>query len=150
MKIIIFILFMMISGTVSAQFFSSQKKPNRYEFNERFKMNIVLPDTSISVFRPIANVAAFTIPGGILMTGAGISFQRLHFDWTTGKWYCNYSISAMGWAGSSLGDSAMKAKTSTFSYGVLIGIKNNLIMFGPIVNNGKLLFAVSIGVSLNN
>lgn len=156
MRIFLFILFFLIAGTVSAQFFGPQKKPygaNWAEQKEHFKMNggvPVFPDTSISVFRPVANVAAFTIPGYILMTGTGISFQRLHWNWTTGKWYCNYSISAMGWVGSSLGDSIMKSQTQTFTYGIMVGVKNNLIMLGPAINNGKLIFTIAIGISLNN
>jgi hypothetical protein len=102
---------------------------------------------TMNAFRPIANIAAYTIPGNILMTGAGVSYQHLTID-STMKWYCQWSISALMWAGGQIAPT--NGNYSVMSFGIMFGVLNNLIMVGPALNNGKVIGVISIGVSLNN
>lgn len=104
-------------------------------------------DSSVNAFRPIANMVAYAEPGNILMAGAGLSYQHLNWNLTTQKWYCAWSVSAMGWAGGSV---APKTPADAVSYGVMFGVLNNQIMVGPAINSGKAQAVISIGISFNN
>lgn len=104
-------------------------------------------DSTMNAIRPILNVAAYAEPGNILMAGAGISYQHLRFDQPSQKWYCEWSVSGMGWAGGSV---APSTPAQAVSYGIMFGILNNMIMAGPALNGKKLQAVVSIGISLNN
>lgn len=104
-------------------------------------------DSLQNAFRPIVNIAAYAEPGHILMAGAGLSYQHLRFTQASQKWYCEWSISAVGWAGGSV---APHTPTDAVSYGIMFGAFNNLLMVGPAINAGKVQAVVSIGISLNN
>lgn len=128
--------------------------PDPYEFQgtHHFKINkldsAVYLEATMNSIRPVANVAAFTVPGAILMTGAGISYQHLKYIDSTSKWYCVWSISAMGWAGTQVISST--GQYATISYGISLGLLNNLIMIGPALNNGRIIGVIALGISLNN
>lgn len=104
-------------------------------------------DSTMNAWRPIANLAAYAEPGNILMAGAGISYQHLKWDIANQKWNCQWSISALGWAGGSV---APKTPADAISYGIMFGALNNLIMVGPAINGNKVIATVAIGISLNN
>lgn len=115
----------------------------------RFRALAVLPtqDSILNAFRPITNIAAYAEPGNILMAGAGLSYQHLRWNATTTKWDCQWSVSAMGWAGGSV---APKTPADAISYGIMFGFMNNLIMVGPAFNGNKLQAVLSLGITLNN
>jgi hypothetical protein len=81
------------------------------------------------------------------MAGAGLPYQHLKWIPTTKKWYCEWSVSAMGWAGGSV---APSTPAQAVSYGIMVGFYNNLIMVGPALNGNKVQAVVSVGISLNN
>ncbi len=127
--------------------------PMRYSVGNPFAApQTVLPasaakDSTMNAFRPIANLAAYAEPGHILMAGAGFGLQHLKWDASTQKWYCEWSVSAMGWAGGSV---APATPAQIVSYGVMVGLFNNMVMVGPAINSGKLQAVVSLGISFNN
>ncbi len=104
-------------------------------------------DSTMDAIRPIASLAAYGETGNILMAGAGVSYQHLKWLTSTQKWNCQWSISALGWAGGSV---APNTPVTAMTYGLMVGVLNNLIMVGPAINNNKLIATVSIGISLNN
>ncbi len=156
-------LFILAVITITAQALSAQSffkpvpkvqvKPAVY----RGTLSIVSPDqplpnvsgkdSTINAWRPVANLVAYAEPGNILMAGAGLSYQHLKWQAESQKWYCEWSISGMGWAGGSV---APRTPADAVSYGIMFGALNNLIMVGPAVNHGKLQAVVSIGISFNN
>lgn len=109
----------------------------------------VPPDSVMNAWRPITNIAAYGYPGNILMAGAGLGYQHLVFSSATQKWTAQWSVNAMGFAGGSV---APTTPASIASIGILAGVYNNLVMFGPGYNFGTKQFMaiVSIGINLNN
>ncbi|MEO5681456.1 MAG: hypothetical protein ABIQ88_02380 [Chitinophagaceae bacterium] len=155
MKIFIFFLTACLLFTVAADaqsFVKRLPKPGDIAVqhgrlsNDSGTVIIVPADKTINAFRPITNVAAYAEPGHILMAGAGVAYEHLKYDAKADKWKAEWSIAAVGWAGAPLDGS----KTDAVSYGIMFGLANNLIMFGPALNNGKLMGVVSIGINLNN
>lgn len=109
----------------------------------------VAPDSVMNAWRPITNIAAYGYPGNILMAGAGLGYQHLVFSSVTQRWTAQWSVNAMGFAGGSV---APATPASIASVGILAGVYNNLVMFGPGYNFGTKQFMaiISIGISLNN
>lgn len=150
MKLILFILFICMSASCSAQFFSRMKAPARAPVNTALRgrpVGVTAVDSTFNSFRPVANIAAFAVPANSLMAGMGVSYQNLTYTYATGKYFCNWSVSGVMFAG---GNIAPSLPTATLTYAVLVGAFNNLIMIGPGLNDGKFQFIASIGISLNN
>lgn len=107
------------------------------------------PDSVLNAWRPITNIAAYGYPGNLLMAGAGLGYQHLVFSSLTQRWTAQWSVNAMGFAGGSV---APTTAASIASVGILAGVYNNLVMFGPGYNFGTKQFMaiISIGISLNN
>jgi hypothetical protein len=148
MKIVFCILLIVFSGRLSAQSFfhvvPKINEPRAYGYER-----VVAPtvDSTMNAFRPLANIAAYAEPGNILMAGAGISYQHLKWIATTQKWNCVWSLSGMAWAGGSV---APSTPAQAVSFGLMVGILNNLIMVGPALNGNKVQAVISVGISLNN
>lgn len=104
-------------------------------------------DSFINVIRPVASLLAYSQPGNILSAGAGVSYQHDVWDATANKWNCEWSVSAMMWAGGSI---APSTPSQAISYGIMFGVLNNLIQIGPALNGKKVVAMLSIGISLNN
>ncbi len=115
--------------------------------------NIITPtrvtptDSTFGALRPLIVAAAYSIPDNHLMAGAGFGYQNLTYNYATGKYTCNFSISAVGFAGGAI---APTTPAQVVSYGVMLGVLNNTVMAGPIVNGKKIQLAVSIGINFNN
>lgn len=148
MKLKLMILLLSLAGVCKGQTLLSFVRPMGKPVNYfRDRVQLALPTTDSNVFRPIASVASYTVPGNILMTGIGFGYQHNTFDYTTGKWYTLYSFNAMVYAGGSL---SPKTPADIISEGLTIGFLNNLIMVGAVYNGSRILGVISLGVSLNN
>ena len=147
MKFFIIALFFLIGVVANAQ--SPFKPSPKLVKANTFARDVFTPDSSMNAFRFVADIAAYMEPGNIAMAGAGYGFQHLKYDYTTSKWYCQWSVSAVGFAGGSI---APSTPASIATIGIMGGILNNTIMAGPAYNPGTKQFgiAVSIGISLNN
>lgn len=106
-------------------------------------------DSTMNAIRPITIAAAYSEPGNILMAGAGLSYQHLTYSTSTGLWSCQWSVSAIGFAGGSV---APSTPASIMSVGVLGGFLNNLVEIGPCYNFGtkQVGVAVALGINFNN
>lgn len=102
----------------------------------------------MNAWRPTATIAAYTYPGNMLMTGVGYGFQHLKYNDTTSKWIIQYSIQGMVFAGGQVTPSI--APYNIISYGVMVGILNNAIMVGPVLNGNKVLIAAAVAIPFNN
>lgn len=151
-KAAMILIIMCISGAAMSQqiqhsFFSPIKAKSSVQSVRRFGATVTATDSTFSAFRPIVIAAAYSLPDNHLMAGAGISWQNLTYNYATQRTYCNYSISAVGFAG---GNVAPTTQSQVVSYGIMVGALNNLIMVGAILNSGKVQAALSIGINLNN
>jgi hypothetical protein len=110
---------------------------------------VATPDSTMNAWRFIANIAAYSEPGNILMAGVGYGYQHLVWVPSTQKWNCQWSISPVAFAGGSV---VPNTPASVMSVGILGGIVNNTIMAGPVYNFGTKQFgvAISVGINLNN
>lgn len=146
MKNLLLALFILIAGTTSAQsFFKPLPKVNE---PREFALSLaVQKDSILNTIRPVASLVSYTIPGNILMAGAGISYQHLKWDYTNNKWNCIYSISALGYAGGSV---APSTPSQIVSYGIVAGFFNNLLLVGAALNGNKVIATIGLGISLNN
>lgn len=150
MKILFLALFLISIRVHGQTFFKPVPKVLEFRSAPRnpFVRTVASPvDSSLKVFRPITNIAAYGEPGHILMAGAGVSYQHLHWDIASAKWHCQWSVSGMMWAGGSV---APKTPADAISYGVMLGLLNNLIMVGPALNGNKIQAVVGLGINLNN
>lgn len=138
---------LLVAGSLRAQspFASIPKRSPR----NIFARDVFLPDSTSTMGRFIASIAAYSEPGNIAEGGFGYGLQNLKWDWTTMKWYCNWSVSAVAFGGGSVVPST---PSSIVSVAIMGGVLNNLLMIGPQYNFGTKQFgvAISIGISLNN
>lgn len=151
-KFVLSIFLCLLTGSAYNQsFFKGIPKPTEarrsYSAYSMELAPVAAMDSSLNVFRPIANIAAYAEPGNILMAGAGISYQHLKYDYVAAKWNCLWSISGIMWAGGSV---APSTPAQAISYGLMFGVLNNLFMVGPAINGNKVIATVAIGISLNN
>lgn len=153
MKVFLFLVLLASGlGAQAQSFFAPLAKPTGKFVSRRLSLaadsvTMTPSPTTENAFRPITNVAAYAEPGNILMAGAGISYQHLKYDAPTQKWTCVWSVSAMGWAGGSV---APSTPAQAVSYGIMVGMLNNLIMVGPALNGNKVQAVIAIGINLNN
>lgn len=111
------------------------------------KTVVTATDSTYGALRPIFVGAAYSLPDRHLMAGVGFGFQNITYNYTTGRSYCNYSISAIGFGGGAI---APTSPDQVVSYGIMLGALNNTVMAGAAINSGKVNFVVSIGINFNN
>lgn len=135
-------------GVANAQFSPFRPLP-KLKAASGFAKDVFTPDSTLKAWRFIADIAAYSEPGNIAEAGIGYGIQSLKYDYTTAKWYCNWSVSAVGFAGGSV---APSTPASIASAAIMLGLDNNLFLVGPQYNFGtkQVGIAVSIGISLNN
>jgi len=144
-KLLFYVIVLLLFGcSARAQSFFKPLDPLQVP---RLYRNAAGRDSFLNAIRPITNIAAYAEPGNILMAGAGVSYQHLKWDFVNGRWNCIWSVSAMGWAGGSV---APQTAAQVASYGVMLGLFNNLLMVGPALNGDKVIAVVGLGINLNN
>lgn len=147
MKYLIISLLLITTQICNAQsFFKPLPKPSRI-YTLKFGLALA-PDSVINTFRPVANLASYGLSdgNGILLSGAGVSYQHLKWDATAQKWNAIYSINALAWYAAPLSS----GQSTAFAYGATVGFLNNLILVGAAYNGSKFFPTIGIGVSLNN
>jgi len=148
------VLFLSVSILVMYNVCSAQSffKPVPKIKQQRYALTVAgtTKDSTINAFRPVVNLAAYSLPGNQLMTGAGVSYQHLKYDPVTTKWEAIWSISAIQYIGTVVSNLPNgKPITAT---GIMAGLLNNLFMAGVAIDNntGKFMTTVGLGISLNN
>jgi hypothetical protein len=158
-KLVVFLAVLLFSGvSASAQSFFKpipKVQPNYTIFPSHGVYRGAAPtiytikaDSTFNTFRPVANIASYGLPGNILLTGAGVSYQHLKYDISTQKWNCIWSVNAMGWLTAT--PDPTQPNPNLASYGIAAGFFNNLILVGVAANDNKFFATLGIGVSLNN
>lgn len=144
------ILLICVAASCSAQsFFKPLPKHEREVVVTRpgFAAKVSATDSVFFAFRPVANIAAISVPSFSAMAGAGFGVQNLDYNFATQRYYCNFSINAVMFAG---GNIAPATPTPTLTYAIMLGALNNTVMAGAGINGGKAQFIASIGINFNN
>lgn len=139
MKVLLFLLFVVITGTASAQFFGRLKPLAQPKQSRTVGRNIALSpvvtatDSTFWGLRPIVTAATGFIGGTVkAMAGTGISYQNLTYNYATGKYYANYAISALVFAGGSV---IPTKPTDVMSAGIMLSFLNNTVGVGAFGGN---------------
>jgi hypothetical protein len=119
-----------------------------------FQSNAIAPGAAISAFRFTGPIAGFMYPQNQLVTGIGYGYNKLHWVDSTQRYYTDFSINAVAYAGGNVTPSIHP--NNIISLGVSVGALNQLIMVGPAYNlpsggssKGSVGFVVNISVPLN-
>ena len=131
----------------SQSFFKPLSKPKGPVGKQGVVKATATPD--ITAFRPVVNVASYLIGSSenALLSGGGISYQKLTFNETTGKWSSVWSINALAWGKVALNGTP---DTKNFLYGLAVGFFNNLVLVGAATDGKKFYPTAGFGISLNN
>lgn len=141
LKLIFITIFSFLSFcAVSQSIFKPLSKPGRTAYG---KLG-VSADSTMNAIRAIANVASYAVPSNLLLSGGGISYQHLRFNRAEDKWECLWSINSLAWITAGYND------PSLVSYGMALGLLNNLVLVGVAVNKQNVMGTLGIGISLNN
>ena len=115
--------------------------------------NVQAANPTVIAYRFTGPLAGYMYPQKQVVTGIGYGYQRLHYVDSTQRYYTDFSVSGMLYAG---GNVATVNNTNIISVGLSIGVLNQLIMFGgaynlPSANNSKGSFGLvfNIAVPLN-
>lgn len=138
---ILTLIAIMFFGVTNAQsFFKAVPKPITLHFAVA-DSTIGTPATQ-NLIRPVANIASYTIPGNSLLSGAGIAYEHLKWNATTGRWDEVWSINALAWDKASLtGD------PSQFAYGIAAGILGKGLI--GIATTDMKSFFLTLGLKIN-
>lgn len=114
-----------------------------------------LPDEkAITAFRFTGPIAGFMYPQNMVVTGLGYGFQRLHYVDSTDKYYTDFSISGVVYAGGNVRPSIHP--NNIMSVGISLGVLNQVFMAGPCYNfpngpvKGSIGVVFNISMPLNN
>lgn len=157
MKFIIALSILFISATVYAQSpFKPLAKVYVAQPNRFAHATVVLPDSTLNAWRFTANLAAYgyTFNGvSQAMSGAEFGYQHEKWSYTSSKWITQWSVNAAWFP---LNTAAKITSLQDLeSIAVLVGVDNNLVQFGPMINPNapkgqQIGLCISLGITLNN
>lgn len=148
------ILLLFIFGNLSAQTiktspFKRLPPPSKASY---YKLSSSV--NRVTAYRFTAPMAGFDVLNNKIVTGAGYGFNRLHWVDSTQKYYTDYSINAVVYAGGFVAPSIIK--NNIISVGVSAGFLNQIAMVGiaynlPLVEGtkGKMGVILNFSVPLN-
>lgn len=149
-KIKVLALFLIIAFSVQAQsFFSPLPKAKPTINRPGVARQVETKPADMTAFRPIVNVASYLLGSSenALLSGGGISYQKLTFNESTGKWSSVWSINALAWGKVALNGTP---DTKNFLYGLAVGVFNNLVLVGAATDGKKIYPTAGFGINLNN
>lgn len=155
MKFYLFIIALLFIGNAafSQSFFKPLPKAKTAKFNpfSRALAPTVVADSTFTGFRPIVSaVYSYSKDGGsTLMTGVGASYEHDTWQPATQKWYTNYSIAGLAYAG---GSAAPTNLSGVLALGLQISFFNKLLSIGGAYNfvTKTIMPTIGASVSLNN
>lgn len=146
MKILFsFLICTLFCVTVSAQtgFFGKMEKPAitpQIQRNLDAQRNIIgkttvtAVDSTFFAVRPTIVPSAFSITSGRVSAGAGFGLKRMTYNYSTQKFYTNWSINALGLLG---GVIAPTTPQMAASYALTLGLLNDIVNIGVEFNSRK-------------
>lgn len=151
MRSFFFLLFILAGMIASSQ--SAFKALPKHTTHGKYGVSVSSP-TVTSAFRFTGPIAGFAYPQNQVVTGLGYGWQKLHWIDSTSKYYADFSLSAVVYAGGNVQPSLND--NNILSVGLSLGVLNQLIMIGPVYNfpkgenKGSFGVVVNFSVPLNN
>lgn len=147
----IFVLILLVASSTcfSQSFFKPVPKPVLKTHLKLNRLTIAQPDSTFNGFRPIVSAAVYgytKASGSSLFTGAGLSYEHDTFDYSTQKWYTNYSVGGLFYAG---GSAAPSGLSSVIAAGVALSFFNKLASVGAAYNFQVKQWMPTLGVSIS-
>ena len=155
MKLLICIALLFIGYSVNAQSFFKSIPPyrasNKYA-KLSFSATTAMPDSTFTGFRPVISAAVYgytKAQGSALFTGAGISYENDTWNASTQKWYTNWSVGALFYAG---GTSAPTGLSGVIAAGINLSFFNKLLSVGGAWNfqTQSVMPTIGVSVGVNN
>jgi len=152
MKITILLLAIIFSFAANAQIKSS---PFRSIPKPAMKASLygVTVNSTITAWR-FTPMAGYNITTKQVMAGIAYGIQWLHVDPTTQRYYTDFSIQAVGWVNGSTPPTL--APPNFASFGVTLGLLNQLIQIGgaytpaTALTKSQIGLVVNLGITFNN
>jgi hypothetical protein len=143
-----------IGVSANAQSFF-KRLPKYAEHKPELSFNAItttLPDSTYLGFRPVVSAAVYgytKAQGSALFTGAGISYEHDSWQTATSKWYTDWSVGALFYAG---GTSAPTGLSGVIAAGLNVSFFNKLLSVGGAYNfqTQSLMPTIGISIGLNN
>jgi hypothetical protein len=156
-KLTLLIALIAVVGTLQAQSIfkplPKYKKPSTVKAMDIFSGSTTsMPDSTFTGFRPVVAAAVYgytKASGSSLFTGAGLSYENDTWNAATAKWYTNWSVGALFYAG---GTSAPTGVSGVIAAGLNVSFFNKLLSVGAAYNfqTQSLMPTIGMSVSLNN
>lgn len=128
-------------------------KLNPFKPVPHYKLTLETP--KITAFRFTGPIAGYDLINNKVVTGVGYGMQKLHWIDSTQKYYADFSLSGIVFAGGNATPSV--TQNNIVSVGIGAGFLNQLILVAPVYNlpliygtKGKFGLVVSVSVALNN
>lgn len=152
LSVLILVLVLAVSGSVTAQSFFKPLPKLQKKYSLSMNATTPAPDSTFTGIRPIVSAAVYGYTkesGSSLFTGAGVSYEHDTYSLSTQKWYTDWSVGALFYAG---GTSAPTGITGVTAMGVAVSFFNKLLSVGGAYNFQTKGFMPTIGasISLNN
>lgn len=119
------------------------------------KLSLFNSPGEVSAFRFTGPIAGYDLINNKVVTGVGYGLQKLHWIDSTQKYYADFSLSGIVFAGGNATPSI--TQNNIVSVGIGAGFLNQLLLVAPVYNlpliegtKGKFGLVVSISVALNN
>jgi hypothetical protein len=148
-KIKLLAFFLILAGSTQAQSFFSPLPKKTVITKSAVGRQVETKPADMTAFRPVINVASYLIGSteNALLSGGGVSYQKLTYNESTGKWTSVWSINALAWGKVALNGTP---DTKNFLYGLAVGAFNNLILVGAATDGKKIYPTAGFGINLNN
>ena len=153
--LLVFVLATIINFSTNAQ--SLFKPLPAYHASNKFarlslSTTTSMPDSTFTGFRPVISAAVYgytKAQGSALFTGAGVSYESDTWNASTQKWYTQWSVGALFYAG---GTSAPTGLSGVIAAGLNVSFFNKLLSVGCAYNfqTQTLMPTIGASISLNN
>lgn len=128
-KAILVLTLLATIACVSAQnFFKPIPKVEQRSYGmSLYHVATIQQDSTLNAIRPIISALAYAYSdkGSLLMSGAGISYQHLKYDYDQQKWTMQYGVSFLMWANGAIAP-------TTSAGAVSLGVNLHFLNYGSI------------------
>ncbi len=149
LKSLIFIALCFTIGTSYGQSFFAPLPKLHGKYGGEFRSTTPLPDSTFTGFRPMISAAVYGYTkggGSSVFTGAGISYEKDSWNVSTQKWYTDWSVAALAYAGGTFAPTDAK---SVIALGAALSFFNKLASVGAAYNLETHTWMPTIGVSIS-
>jgi len=141
---IAFLLLISFTG-FSQSFFKPIPKlyqPNRFALTA----TSTAPDSIFLGFRPAVSVVVQAYPGALTLAGAGADYEHDTYNYSTQKWYCDWAVGGLIYAGGTVAPTTPQAAVAA---GISVSLFNKLVSIGGAWSFQQKQPLLTFGTSIN-